>query len=67
MCVLIMMKNWENNGTEEIGLVTPTPGTMKNTTASQYDFMSHHAIQTVSLHQLLSKICFPIFFETHNR
>ena len=21
-----MMKNWENNGTEEIGLVTPTPG-----------------------------------------
>ena len=20
-----MMKNWENNGTEEIGLVTPTP------------------------------------------
>ena len=21
-----MLKNWENNGTEEIGLVTPTPG-----------------------------------------
>ena len=21
-----MMKNWGNNGTEEIGLVTPTPG-----------------------------------------
>ena len=21
-----MMKNWEINGTEEIGLVTPTPG-----------------------------------------
>ena len=21
-----MMKNWENNGTEEIGLVAPTPG-----------------------------------------
>ena len=21
-----MMKNWENNGTEEIGLLTPTPG-----------------------------------------
>ena len=21
-----MMKNWENNGTEEIGLVTSTPG-----------------------------------------
>ena len=23
-----MMKNWENNGTEEIGLVTPTPELM---------------------------------------
>ena len=26
MCVLVMLKNGENNGTEEIGLVTPTPG-----------------------------------------
>ena len=25
-CVLILLKNSENNGTEEIGLVTPTPG-----------------------------------------
>ena len=24
--VLIIRKNWENNGTEKIGLVTPTPG-----------------------------------------
>ena len=23
--VLIIRKNWENNGTEKIGLVTPTP------------------------------------------
>ena len=26
MCVLTMLKISENNGTEEIGLVTPTPG-----------------------------------------
>ena len=25
-CILAMLKNLENNGTEEIGLVTPTPG-----------------------------------------
>ena len=25
MCVLVIPKNEENNGTEEIGLVTPTP------------------------------------------
>ena len=25
-CVFTMLKNLENNGTEEIGLVTPTPG-----------------------------------------
>ena len=25
MCVLTTLKNSENNGTEEIGLVTPTP------------------------------------------
>ena len=24
--VFIIRKNWENNGTEKIGLVTPTPG-----------------------------------------
>ena len=24
--VLIIRKKWENNGTEKIGLVTPTPG-----------------------------------------
>ena len=24
--VFIIPKNWENNGTEKIGLVTPTPG-----------------------------------------
>ena len=24
--VFIIRKNWENNGTENIGLVTPTPG-----------------------------------------
>ena len=23
--ILIIMQKWENNGTEEIGLVTPTP------------------------------------------
>ena len=23
--ILMILKNWENNGTEEIGLVTPTP------------------------------------------
>ena len=26
MCVLTMLKNWENNETEEIGSVTSTPG-----------------------------------------
>ena len=26
-----MMKSWENNGTEEIGLVTPTPGSANTT------------------------------------
>ena len=26
MCLLTMLKNSENNGTEEIGLVTPHPG-----------------------------------------
>ena len=26
MCDLTMLKNEENNGTEKIGLVTPTPG-----------------------------------------
>ena len=26
MCGLTMLKKSENNGTEEIGLVTPTPG-----------------------------------------
>ena len=25
-----MMKNWENNGTGEIGLVTPTPGVVRS-------------------------------------
>ena len=29
MCVLTMLKISENNGTEEIGLVTPTPGFYK--------------------------------------
>ena len=24
--ILIIRKKWENNGTEKIGLVTPTPG-----------------------------------------
>ena len=24
--VFIIRKNWENNGTEKVGLVTPTPG-----------------------------------------
>ena len=24
--VFMIRKNWENNGTEKIGLVTPTPG-----------------------------------------
>ena len=24
--VFIIRKNWENNGTDKIGLVTPTPG-----------------------------------------
>ena len=27
--VFIIPKNWENNGTEKIGLVTPTPVTLK--------------------------------------
>ena len=27
---LIILKNWENNGTEEIGLVTPTPEVQPN-------------------------------------
>ena len=26
MCVLTVLKNFEKNGMEEIGLVTPTPG-----------------------------------------
>ena len=26
-----MMKNWEIDGTEEIGLVTPTPGALQAT------------------------------------
>ena len=30
MCVLVMLKNEENNETEEIGLVTPTPDHMQN-------------------------------------
>ena len=27
--VFIILKNWENNGTEKIGLVTPTPGVLE--------------------------------------
>ena len=30
MCVLVMLKNEENNGTGEIGLVIPTPDHMQN-------------------------------------
>ena len=30
-----MMKNWENNGTEEIGLVTPTPELLARHTGIQ--------------------------------
>ena len=29
MCASTMLQNLENNRTEEIGLVTPTPGPMK--------------------------------------
>ena len=28
MCVLTMLKNGENNGTEEIRLITPTPDSL---------------------------------------
>ena len=35
MCVLTILKNSENNGTQEIGLVTPTPGLACNHTDTE--------------------------------
>ena len=36
--VFIIRKNWENNGTEKIGVVTPTPGSL-NSHSSDGPFM----------------------------
>ena len=41
-----MLKNSENNGTEEVDLVTPTPGTIKTTLSNltqELDFMTKTA------------------------
>ena len=37
MCVLTMLKISENNGTDEIGLVTPTPELIKSSLEVQLD------------------------------
>ena len=34
--VLIIRKNWENNGTEKIGLVTPTPDHVYNKPTNRF-------------------------------
>ena len=41
-----MLKNSENNGTEEIGLVTPTPGLLLHYKANSKS--SHHEITSYS-------------------
>ena len=43
-----MQKIWENNGTEEIGLVTPTPGQLCG--ISYYDFGSYHGSNPLTYH-----------------
>ena len=43
------VKKWENNGTEEIGLVTPTPG------VSQAISLNHIVISD-------NKMIYPIYF-----
>ena len=41
-----MMKNWENDGTEEIGLVTPTPG-----------FLCHQDISSHGIEHAGKQLC----------
>ena len=62
--VLIIRKKWENNGTEKIGLVTPTPGSDKDS-VKLLDIEIHHVqnieAKTSDLH--FSDAIFDFFYD----
>ena len=45
--VLVIPKKWENNGTEKIGLVTPTPGLLDGKPLKPWINHSDHSLRVV--------------------
>ena len=53
-----MLKNLENNGTEEIGLVIPTPGRLK---LQKYSKEHNVNLAAVTSHQVFNQKCTSLY------